>query len=329
VSASAPEEVVRCDDLDASIDRLGGEGFRLELIFPADDPAVAVMSRAGQRVRLERAGAAPPDRAATLRPSVTFSAAPADDAGWHVGRAGMRYRDLIPGRLGGGLIASHIAIPDGGPVPDQVHYHEVAFQLIYCAAGWVEVVYEDQGPPFTLHAGDCVLQPPTIRHRVLRSSPGLEVVELGSPAVHDTRFDHDLELPTARIDRDRDFGGQRFVRHVAAEAEWSAAPLDGFRARETEIASASDGAGDVRVVRRMRRGSEDLPGRPVDGRTVDGQVTFWFVLAGAAALVVDGRELWRFERGAACTLPPATGFRLRDALPELELLEVTLPALRE
>ena len=84
----------------------------------------------------------------------------------------MRYRDLVPGRLGGRYIASHIEIPDGGTVPDYVHFHDVVFQMIFCAAGWVRVVYEDQGEPFVLHAGDCVLQPPLIRHRVLEASPG-------------------------------------------------------------------------------------------------------------------------------------------------------------
>ena len=112
------------------------------------------------------------------------------DAPWVVGRAGMRYRDLIPGRLGGRYIASHIEIPDGGEVPDYVHFHDVVFQMIFCAAGWVRLVYEDQGEPFVLHAGDCVLQPPLIRHRVLEASPGLEVVEIGCPAEHLTRRDH-------------------------------------------------------------------------------------------------------------------------------------------
>jgi hypothetical protein len=32
------------------------------------------------------------------------------------GRAGMDYRDLLPGRLGGRYIASHIRIASGGPV---------------------------------------------------------------------------------------------------------------------------------------------------------------------------------------------------------------------
>ena len=83
-----------------------------------------------------------------------------DSDSWGVGRAGMRYRDLIPGRLGGRIIASHIRIPGGGPVPDMVHFHSIGFQLIFCYRGWVKVVYEDQGPPFVLGAGDCVLQPP-------------------------------------------------------------------------------------------------------------------------------------------------------------------------
>ena len=60
-----------------------------------------------------------------------------DGPPWVIGRAGMRYRDLIPGRLGGSIIASHIRIPDAGPVPDMVHYHTVGFQLIFCYHGWV------------------------------------------------------------------------------------------------------------------------------------------------------------------------------------------------
>jgi hypothetical protein len=47
----------------------------------------------------------------------------------------MIYRDLIPGRLGGRFIASHIAIPQGGPVADWVHYHLIRFQMIFCRRG--------------------------------------------------------------------------------------------------------------------------------------------------------------------------------------------------
>jgi quercetin dioxygenase-like cupin family protein len=117
-----------------------------------------------------------------------------------IGRAGMGYRDLLPGRWGGAFIASHILIAEGGEVPDYVHFHRIRFQMIFCARGWVDLVYEDQGEPFRLVAGDCVLQPPEIRHRVLRSSPGLEVIEIGCPAVHDTLVEHVITLPTDHVD---------------------------------------------------------------------------------------------------------------------------------
>ena len=86
------------------------------------------------------------------------------------------YRDLVPDRLGGAMIASHIRIADPGPVPDMVHYHKVGFQLIFCVNGWVDVVYEDQGDPIRLTAGSCFIQPPEIRHRVLYSGDDLEVI---------------------------------------------------------------------------------------------------------------------------------------------------------
>ena len=92
----------------------------------------------------------------------------------------MRYRDLVPDRQGGRFIASHIRIDAAGEVPDYVHYHRVHFQFLYCRRGRVRVVYEDQGPPFDFVAGDCILQPPGIRHRVLECSAGLEVVEVSS-----------------------------------------------------------------------------------------------------------------------------------------------------
>ncbi len=159
----------------------------------------------------------------------------------------MQYRDLVPGRLGGRLIASHIRIPEGGPVPDYVHYHRVGFQMIYCRRGWVRVVYEDQGPPFVMQAGDCVLQPPTIRHRVLEASPGLEVIEVGSPAEHETWRDHDLQLPTTQVRPGRDFAGQRFVRHQASEATWDAVDMSGVLVRDTGIAAATEGVAGARV----------------------------------------------------------------------------------
>jgi quercetin dioxygenase-like cupin family protein len=250
----AARVVLACDDLTSSIDFFTDLGFSLDSIWPADDPAHAILSVAGLRIELRRgAGAScpaqlvvPSERVAPgevrelvapdgtvvelVAPVPTIEVPPGhsslsvstpDVAGsWVTGRAGMRYRDLLPDRWGGRYIASHIAIPDGGPVPDYVHYHDVRFQMIFCAEGWARLLYEDQGEPFLLHRGDCVLQPPGIRHRVLEASAGLEVVEIGCPAEHLTSREHELELPTAMLRPDRDFAGQRFVRHIAQEAPY-------------------------------------------------------------------------------------------------------------
>jgi quercetin dioxygenase-like cupin family protein len=171
------------------------------------------------------------------------------DARWEVGRAGMLYRDLVPEREGGRLIASHIRIPEGGPVPDWVHFHTVEFQIIYCWRGWVRVVYEDQGPPFVLESGDAVLQPPRIRHRVLECSPGLEVIEVAAPAEHATAADPDLALPTAVLRPERVFDGQRFVRHRAAGAPRQREAA--LEIRDLGIAGATAGLVSARVVRSL------------------------------------------------------------------------------
>ena len=155
-------------------------GFRLELITPADDPAMAIVVRDGHRITITRASEPAPvdERSMVIPPLVSelVVSRADDDSAWVTGRAGMRYRDLIPSRLGGRFIASHIEVCDGGPVPDLVHHHAIRFQLIFCQRGWVDVVYEDQGPEFRMEAGDCVIQPPHIRHKVLASSAGARVV---------------------------------------------------------------------------------------------------------------------------------------------------------
>lgn len=271
----AAEALLPTRDLTGDMAALTALGFRLETIHPADDPAVAVMSGHGARVRLERGDGAPGALRLTGEPAETRElpggtrlvvepAAPlavppvrpalhvrrlADGAPWVIGRAGMAYRDLVPDRLGGSIIASHIRIPGGGPVPDMVHYHTVGFQLIFCHRGWVDLVYEDQGPPFRLHAGCCVTQPPEIRHRVLEASDGIEVIEIGVPAEHVTTIDHDMTLPNGPADPGRRFQGQRFVHHVEEGAEWRAFRVPGFVARDTGIAEATGGVAGVELVR--------------------------------------------------------------------------------
>ena len=337
------EVVLPCADLAATLEVFVGQlGFRVETIFPADEPRVASLSGHGLRLRLEPGDGAPgvirlagsgetltapngtriefvdPDPPVEVPPlSPGFILTRADGPGPGEGRAGMLYRDLIPGRLGGRFIASHITIPEGGPVADWVHFHKIRFQMIYCARGWVRVVYEDQGPPFVLQAGDCVLQPPRIRHRVLESSPGLEVVEIGCPALHETLADHDLALPTDRLDPARDFGGQRFLRHVAADTAWMPHGETGFVRRDTGMTEATVGLAEVRVIRPATSYAF-----AVDG--YDGELLFGFVLQGTA--VLDHAGAHPLGPRDAFVIPPESPWGLTGASADFELLEVILPA---
>jgi mannose-6-phosphate isomerase-like protein (cupin superfamily) len=240
-----------------------------------------------------------------------------DEASWSVGRAGMRYRDLIPGRQGGRFIASHIHIPNAGPVPDYVHFHDVRFQMIFCYRGWTRLVYEDQGEPFILNAGDCVLQPPHIRHRVLESSANLEVIELGCPALHETHADPDVSLPTATLNQDRLFGGQRFVRHQAHHATWE--PYShGFKRRRFGLREATSGLAEASVLRLSGTASPD----PLSH---DGEFFFHFVLQGSVTLERSDSAPHDLRAGDSYVMPAGETFELGRRSADLEILEVTLP----
>lgn len=330
-SVEGDEVEIPCRALDPAVASLTDLlGFRLDAIFPADAPREALVSGHGLRLRLVCEGAALADLQrpvmADVRVELSRYAGPSS---FKVGRAGMQYRDLVPSRFGGTFIASHIRIPAGGPVPDYVHHHEVDYQLIYCVAGWVEVVYEDQGPPFTLRPGDCVLQPPGIRHRVLTCSDMLEVLEVGGPAEHVTRVDHDLELPTAVIDPSRDFGGQRFVRHRGSEVPWASAEslgLPGFEQHRAGLGEASHGR--VELTRLRAEASGDA--RPLFVQLRD-EAALYFVLSGnlSVDIVSTGdeteEELARNDltAGDAITLAPGVRHGLSLAQGTVELVRVT------
>jgi len=314
-------QVVACADLDAAVALYTERGFRLDMIMPADAPRIALVSRDGITLRLEVSS----DRDAPAAvhedlPEFVLRRAGDGDA-WPEGRAGMQYRDLIPGRLGGRMIASHIRIPGGGPVPDYVHYHKVGFQMIYCRRGWVRVVYEDQGPPFVMHAGDCVLQPPTIRHRVLESSAGLEVIEIGCPAEHETWRDHELVLPTPHRRPERIFGGQRFVHHVAAEATWQRGGDARFEFRDTGIAEATDRIASVRVL----RATADANAKSAKAVQHDrgGDAVFLFVLEGQLQLHGDAFGTHTLQADDACAIPANADYSL-DAAAPCEVLKVVM-----
>ena len=351
----AAEMKLPCTDLQADLPFYTEKlGFQLHQIFPSDDPAVAVLCGYGLRLRLERGAKEAPG---TLRltckepnallpaeaplkspsgtkieivetpPPVTLPPLPhyafvvetfEENAAWKHGRAGMWYRDLMPNRLGGGLMASHIRIPQGGPVPDMVHYHTIGFQLIYCYKGWVRVVYEDQGPPFDLQAGDCVIQPPQIRHRVLEASENLEVIEIALPAAHRTTIDHELPLPTPHFKPHRIFGGQKFCRHEGAQGVWRSGRLAGFERQETGVCEATGGRASVQMLRPV--------GKPPEQTTSHtSELLFGFVIEGRMTLRGEDQNSYALRAGDAFAVPPRWKMVLCECSKDLELLEVSLP----
>ncbi|HEV8406807.1 MAG TPA: hypothetical protein VGQ34_02640 [Sphingomicrobium sp.] len=304
------EREIVCGDLGVAIDDLRSQGFRLDLIYPADDPHTATLRRQGDSVRVTCRPDKPPpsDLLPSFAPEFVLTRAGANPA---QGRAGMLYRDLIPGRLGGRYIASHISIPGGGPVADWVHFHRIRIQMIYVRRGWVRVVYEGQGDAFVMHEGDLVLQPPEIRHQVLESSPGLEVIEIGSPAVHSTFAEHRFDLPNGR-EPERTFAGQHFLHHIAAQTSWT--PFDGWQAQETTIGDATGGLAEVRTFRPAETAKMVFqPHR--------GELVFAFVLEGSATLEFSGSH----KIGAADTfvIPPDVPWGLTGVSSDLRLLHVT------
>lgn len=326
-------------------------GMRLENIFPADDPSVASFSGHGIRLRIEKGADVPPgllriltddpdgfangQRSLTapngtkveivqLSPTVDQPTTQhefavrrlRDEAPWVIGRAGMHYRDLIPTRLGGSIIASHIRIPDGGPVPDMVHYHTVGFQLIFCYKGWVDVLYEGQGDVIRLHAGDCVTQPPGIRHRVVEASAEIEVIEIGVPAEHVTTIDHDFTLPNGTGDPDREWDGQTFVHHVRDTATWLPFRIPGFSARDTGINAGTKGVAGIQVAR------FDEGNPPIS--THDADIHFTFVMDGTMVLSAEGQDDRDLQPGDAFVIPPGMKTQYKNCSADLELLEVAL-----
>jgi len=347
---AASEVVVPCHNLEQTlaffVDRLG---FRIETIFPADAPEVAVISGPGSRLRLirgegpsptirllydntppeidlltppedihvELASVSTPMELPALEPS--FQVSRYKNAVWSEGRASMRYRDLIPGRQGGLFIASHIHIAKGGSVPDYTHFHNIEFQMIFCHKGWVSVIYEDQGDAFVMLPGDCVLQPPQIRHRVLECSPNLEVIELGCPALHETWADYELTLPTQRIDPQRLFSGQRFVRHVAQQAHWDAWLAEGFEFRDTGISKATGALASVEVIR-----CTSPTNQPVQLRHNE-RLSFYFLLRGSARLHDTETDTETcFSENDSWVTAPRRCYQLEHCSPDFEILRVTV-----
>jgi len=121
-----------------------------------------------------------------------FSASLAKDAIYKTGlRSFMEYRDLGIDKATHGQFRAHVirVKKDSAGHHDLhttgLHVHKCDFQMFYVLEGWIRFVYEDHGE-HTFRKGDCILQPPGIVHNELECSDDVEVLEIYSPAVHET-----------------------------------------------------------------------------------------------------------------------------------------------
>jgi hypothetical protein len=97
---------------------------------------------------------------------------------------------------------------------------------------------------------------------------------------HETLREHAFDLPTAQLQPERSFSGQRFVRHVAANVTWQPCTGGGFEYRNTGIAEATAGLSNVQLLRALPM----QPSATTAARVPSGRLLFLSVLAGRLAL---------------------------------------------
>jgi quercetin dioxygenase-like cupin family protein len=119
-------------------------------------------------------------------------------------RRGLRnyfeYRDLGIARATRGKVVAHVIRARPGKAPHgQWHRHDTDVQFVYVLKGSAVFEYEGVGR-VTMKAGTCFYQPPGIRHREIRHSKDLELLEVVAPADFRTR---DAKAPAARKSRAR------------------------------------------------------------------------------------------------------------------------------
>jgi len=121
-----------------------------------------------------------------------FSANLAKNAVYKTGlRSFMEYRDLGIEQATHGQFRAHVIRIKKESAGNHdlhttgLHQHNCDFQMFYVLNGWIKLVYEGQGEQ-TFGKGDCILQPPGIVHNELDCSDDVEILEVYSPAVHET-----------------------------------------------------------------------------------------------------------------------------------------------
>ncbi len=96
-------------------------------------------------------------------------------------RSYFEYRDLGIKRATQGRVVAHVIRARAGKAPHgEWHYHDCAVQFVYVLKGWVLFEYEGVGEVM-MKAGSCFYQPPRIRHRELKHSKNLEMIEVVAP----------------------------------------------------------------------------------------------------------------------------------------------------
>ncbi|HEU4647405.1 MAG TPA: cupin domain-containing protein, partial [Burkholderiales bacterium] len=99
---------------------------------------------------------------------------------------------------------AHVIRARPGKAPHgQWHRHDTDVQFVYVLKGSAVFEYEGVGR-VTMKAGTCFYQPPGIRHREIRHSKDLELLEVVAPADFRTR---DAQAPAARKSRARRLRG--------------------------------------------------------------------------------------------------------------------------
>jgi quercetin dioxygenase-like cupin family protein len=107
-------------------------------------------------------------------------------------RSYFEYRDLGVERATRGKVVAHVIRARPGKAPHgEWHRHDCNVQFVYVLKGWVEFEYEGVGK-VTMRAGTCFYQPPNIRHREIRHSKNVEMLEVVAPADFAT---HDAPPP--------------------------------------------------------------------------------------------------------------------------------------
>lgn len=125
-------------------------------------------------------------------------------AGAQFARRGLRsyfeYRDLGIRRATRGSVVAHVIRARPGKAPHgEWHAHDCRVQFVYVLRGWVLFEYEGVGRVM-MKAGSCFYQPPNIRHREIRHSRDIEMLEIVAPAKFRT---YASEKPAARRSRAR------------------------------------------------------------------------------------------------------------------------------